>query len=36
MRRLSAIAGTQRFQNRALRAKPCIMTIGVGACHGHR
>jgi hypothetical protein len=36
MRGLSAIGGTQRFQNVALRAKPCIMSTGVDASHGHR
>jgi hypothetical protein len=36
MRRLSATAGTQRCQNRALRAKPCIIKTGVGICHGQK
>jgi len=36
MQRLSAIAGTQRFQKLALRAKPCIISTGVGVSHGHK
>src|SRR5215469_3235065 len=36
MRCLSATAGTQRFQNSALRAKPCIISTGAGPSHGHR
>ena len=33
---VSAAARTQRFQNVALRAKPCIISTGVRTSHGHR